>query len=72
MTRAMMWSLVALVCLLSRPAAGGPQSACGIQIDKNSIGGVVVNGNGAKPEVCEFKPEISNLKFQIGLFGLPG
>ena len=50
MTRAMMWSLVALICLLSRPVAGGPQSAAGVQVDKNSIGGVVLNSNGAKPE----------------------
>ena len=46
MTRAMMWSLVALICFISRPAAGGPQSASGIQVDKSSIGGVVVNSNG--------------------------
>src|ERR1700680_4532730 len=50
MTRAMMWSLVALICFISRPAAGGPQSASGIQVDKSSIGGVVVNSSGAKPE----------------------
>jgi hypothetical protein len=50
MTRAMMWSLVALICFTSRPVAGGPQGASGITVDKSSIGGVVVNSNGAKPE----------------------
>ena len=50
MTRAMMWSLVALICFISRPAAGGPQSSSVASVDKNCIGGVVVNSNGAKPE----------------------
>ena len=50
MTRAMMWSLMALICFMSRPATGGPQSGSGSQIDKSSIGGVVLNSNGAKPE----------------------
>jgi hypothetical protein len=50
MTRAMMWSLVALVCFASRPVAGGPQGASGIQVDKSSIGGVVLNSTGGKPE----------------------
>jgi hypothetical protein len=49
-TRAMMWALLASICLISRPAAGGPQGASAVQVDKSSIGGVVVNGNGAKPE----------------------
>src|SRR3984885_12701639 len=50
MTRAMMWSLVALLCLMSRQVAGGPQGAAAAQVDKTSIGGVVLNANGAKPE----------------------
>src|SRR5450755_2552610 len=52
MTRTMMWSLAAIICFISRPAAGGPQSASGaqVQVDKSSIGGVVLNANGAKPE----------------------
>src|ERR1700674_4450150 len=50
MTRTMMWSLLALICFISRPAAGGPQGAPGIQVDKSSIGGVVLNSNGAKAE----------------------
>ena len=50
MTRAMMWTLVALICFASRPVAGGPQGASAVQVDKSSIGGVVVNSNGAKPE----------------------
>jgi hypothetical protein len=50
MTRAMMWSLVALICFMSLPVAGGPQSASGVQVDRSSIGGVVVNSKGAKPE----------------------
>ena len=50
MTRAMMWFLLALICFISRPAAGGPQGASGVQVDKSSIGGVVLNSSGAKPE----------------------
>ncbi len=50
MTRAMMWSLVALICLMSRPVASEPQGAAALQVDKDSIGGVVLNANGAKPE----------------------
>src|ERR1700688_912600 len=46
-TRATMWSLLALIVFSSRPATGGPQGASGIQVDKSSIGGVVVNSNGA-------------------------
>ena len=49
-TRAMMWALLASICLISRPAAGGPQSTSGVQVDKSSIGGVVLNSAGAKPE----------------------
>ena len=50
MTRAMMWALLASICLISRPAAGGPQSDAGVQVDKSSIGGVVLNSTGGKPE----------------------
>ena len=50
MTRAMMWSLVALICFASRPVSGSPQGASGIQVDKSSIGGVVLNSTGGKPE----------------------
>ena len=50
MIRAMMWSLVALICFVSRPAAGGPQGAAGTQVDKSSIGGVVTNANGGNAE----------------------
>jgi hypothetical protein len=50
MTRAMMWSLQVLVCFGSRPVSSEPQSAAGITVDKSSIGGVVLNSNGAKPE----------------------
>jgi hypothetical protein len=46
----MMWALVALICFISRPAAGGPQSDSGIQVGQSSIGGVVMNANGTKPE----------------------
>ena len=38
MTRAIMWSLVALICLMSRPVAGDPQSSSAVKIDKTSIG----------------------------------
>ena len=41
---------MALICFISRPAPGSPQGASGVQVDKSSIGGVVLNSNGAKPE----------------------
>lgn len=49
-TRAMMWLLVALICLVSRPVASEPQGASGLTVDKASIGGVVLNAKTAKPE----------------------
>jgi hypothetical protein len=49
-TRAMWWTLLASICFLSRPAVSSPQSGSGVQVDKTSIGGVVLNSNGAKPE----------------------
>src|SRR5215469_268824 len=50
MTRAMMWALVAMICFISKPAAGGPQDVAGLKVDKTSIGGVVTNSATAKPE----------------------
>ncbi len=48
--RAILCTLVALICLLSRPVAGEPQSDSALKVDKTSIGGVVLNSVGAKPE----------------------
>ena len=48
--RAMFWALLAVVCLISRPVTGGQQAVPGLQVGSNSIGGVVVNENDAKPE----------------------
>ncbi len=49
-TRVSFWILLVVVCLLSLPASGGQQAIPGLQVDKSSIGGVVVNTNGGKPE----------------------
>jgi hypothetical protein len=49
-TRSMMWSPAALICFASRPVSSEPQGAAGITVDKSSIGGVVLNSNGAKQE----------------------
>jgi len=49
-SRAMMWLVVALICLVSRPVASEPQGASGFTVDKASIGGVVLNAKTAKPE----------------------
>jgi hypothetical protein len=53
----MLWALLAVLCVISRPATGSQQNgaarnagASGVQVDKNSVGGVVVNSNGGKPE----------------------
>jgi len=50
MKRAIFLTLLALVCAISRPVAAGQQAVAGLQVEKNSVGGVVVNANGAKPE----------------------
>jgi hypothetical protein len=42
--------LLVLISVFSRSAAGGSQSDTAIPIDRNSIGGIVVNVAGAKPE----------------------
>ncbi len=54
-TRKMTWLLLAILCVAilfvaARPAAGGPQNVPGLNVNKSSIGGTVVNSNGAKPE----------------------
>src|SRR5258708_16823595 len=55
-TRAMLWALVVVLCVMARPAASQQSGAArgagvsGVQADKNSMGGVVLNGNGGKPE----------------------
>src|SRR5258708_6160673 len=55
-TRAMLWALVVVLCVMARPAASQQSGAArkgsdsGVQVDKNSVGGVVLNSNGAKPE----------------------
>jgi hypothetical protein len=53
----MIWlPLLVVLCLVTRPAAGQQNGAAptarasGIQVDKNSVGGVVVNSNGGKAE----------------------
>ena len=55
-TRTMLWALLVTLCVMARPAAGqqsgaaGKAGAAGVQVDKNSVGGVVLNSNGGKPE----------------------
>src|SRR6202795_1892784 len=54
-TRKMTWVFLAVLCLAilfvaARPVAGGPQNVPGLNIDKKSIGGTVLNANGNKPE----------------------
>src|ERR1700736_541805 len=55
-TRTMSWALLVTLCALARPVAGQQTGAArtagtsGVQIDKNSMGGVVLNSEGAKPE----------------------
>src|SRR6266566_4920722 len=54
--RTMLWTLLVALCVMARPAVGQQSGAArsagdtGVQVDKNSVGGVVLNGNGAKPE----------------------
>ena len=43
------WVLLAVWCVAARVTIGGQQNVPGLTIDKNSIGGTVVNTNG-KPE----------------------
>src|SRR6202011_1960427 len=55
-TRTTSWALLVTFCALARPVAGQQTGAArtagtsGVQIDKNSMGGVVLNSEGAKPE----------------------
>src|ERR1700720_437901 len=55
-TRTMLWALLVVLCVMARPAVGQQGGAArgagasGVQVDKNSIGGVVLNSYGAKPE----------------------
>src|SRR5438067_4140862 len=44
------WVLLAVWCVAARVAVGGQQNVPGLTIDKNSIGGTVVNSAGGKPE----------------------
>jgi len=54
--RTMLWTLLVALCVMARPAVGQQSGAArsagdtGVQVDKNSVGGVVLNSNGAKPE----------------------
>src|SRR5437879_9245221 len=54
--RTMFWTLLVALCVMARPAVGQQSGAArsagdsGVQVDKNSVGGVVLNSNGAKPE----------------------
>src|SRR5437868_4486341 len=55
-TRTMLWAILVVLCVMARPTVGQQSGASrnagasGVQVDKNSVGGVVVNSNGAKPE----------------------
>src|SRR6202171_5321560 len=55
-TRTMLWALLMVLCMRARPTAGQQNGAArgagdfGVRVDKNSVGGVVLNSNGAKPE----------------------
>src|SRR5712691_8175626 len=55
-TRTMLWTLLVVLCVMARPAVGQQSGAArkgsdfGVQVDKSSVGGVVLNSNGAKPE----------------------
>src|SRR6266446_10123327 len=55
-TRTMLWTLLVVLCVMARPVVGQQSGAArsagdsGVQVDKNSVGGVVLNSNGAKPE----------------------
>src|SRR6201984_1531564 len=48
--RTMLWVLLAIVCTISRPVTGAQQSVSRLQVEKSSVGGVVVNTSGGKPE----------------------
>ncbi len=49
-TRKITWVLLAVFCVVARPAVGGPQNVPGLKVDKSSIGGIVVNSNGGNAE----------------------
>src|SRR5712671_3652148 len=49
-TRTSLWAFLGIICILSRPASGGQQVVPGLQVDKSSVGGTVVNTSGGKPE----------------------
>jgi len=46
----MAWVLLIAWCVAARVTVGGQQNVPGLTIDKNSIGGTVVNSNGGKAE----------------------
>jgi hypothetical protein len=48
--RRVLWLPLAVLCLVTWSAAGQQRSAPKMQADKSSVGGVVVNTNGGKPE----------------------
>src|SRR6266571_61985 len=55
-THTMLWAFLVVLCVMARPAVGQQNGAArnagasGVQVDKSSVGGVVLNSNGAKPE----------------------
>src|ERR1700694_5906443 len=55
-TRTMLWALLMVLCMRARPTAGQQNGVArgagdfGVRVDKNSVGGVLLNSNGAKPE----------------------
>src|SRR6266478_8966589 len=84
--RTMLWTLLVALCVMARPAVGQQSGAArstgdtGVQVDKNSIGGVVLNSNGAKPEagvwvIAETKLQVPFRKIVVtddqGRFLLP-
>lgn len=48
--RGMFWVILVVVVFVATWSARGQQTGAGIQVDKNSIGGTVLNTNGNKPE----------------------
>ena len=50
--RVISWALLALVYAISQPLARPQQTVAGLQVDKNSVGGILVNANDTKPEAC--------------------
>ena len=48
--RKMLWVLLAALCVSTLRVAVRAQNGSGLQVDKTSIGGTIVNGSSGKPE----------------------